>query len=116
MTEQPTTPPFDTGATSAFARHKSRFLSRNFERCGYLRVDIRQAPTGDRLVFAASFTLDAVRRWHRVESALNLPLSDDVEEAFAALFERLEDGIGTARIAQLFAPLGAAGRPASDGG
>lgn len=107
-------PPFDTDTASAFARHKSRFLSRNLDRCGYLRVDMRPAPNGDRLVFAASFTLDAVRRWHKVESAVDLPLSDDVEGAFAALFEQLEDGIGTARIAQLFAPLGVAGRQLSD--
>ncbi len=107
-------PPFDRDTASAFARHKSRFLSRNLDRCGYLRVDVRSAPSGNRLVFAASFTLDAVRRWHQVESAVDLPLSDDVEGAFTALFERLEDGIGTARIAQLFAPLDPTRRQLSD--
>lgn len=114
MTVLSSEPPVGGDLTSALEREKHRFLSRNLERCGYLRVVVEPASSGNRLVLAASFTLDAARRWHRVEALLPPPDDAASEPRIAEAFGQLDDGIGAARIAQLFAPLSAAERRVSN--
>lgn len=90
---------------------KSRFLARNLDRCGYLRVVLEPADADDRVVIAATFTLDTVRHWHRVEAFIEGPQPDgDLDRSVSRVFETLEDGISTARIAHLFAPHSLASR------
>lgn len=88
----------------AIERGKSQFVSAHLEQCGYLRVVVTLDTDERQAVMSASFTLDGTRRWHKVETALDLDRSgpEDVDSAF----RRLADGIGAARIAELFKPLG----------
>lgn len=113
MTVLSSAPPVGGDLTTALEREKHRFLSRNLERCGYLRVVVEPSVSGNRLVLAASFTLDAARRWHRVEAPLSPAGEAASEPRIAEAFGQLDDGIGAARIAQLFAPLTAAQRQAA---
>ena len=113
MTGLSSGPPVGGDITNVLEREKSRFLSRNLDRCGYLRVVVEPEVSGDRLVIAASFTLDAARRWHRVEAVLALASEAGSGPRIAEAFDQLDDGIGAARIAQLFAPLTAAQRMAA---
>ena len=97
--------PLDEGdLASTLVREKTRFVAANIERCGYLKVLITPEPADKTVVLTASFTLDGTRRWHRVETSVDAERSgeDDVKAAF----RRLADGIGAARIAGLFSPLG----------
>ena len=92
---------------AALEREKSRFLARNLDRCGYLRVQFEADHEDEQLVIAVSFTLDAARHWHRVEAVLQTggtAGSDEAEPRILEVFNRLDDGIGAARIAQLFRP------------
>lgn len=104
MRQHRATPLDDEDLASALVREKSRFVAANIERCGYLKVLITPEPADKSVVITASFTLDGTRRWHKVETAIDAERSG--EEDVKAAFRRLADGIGAARIAGLFKPLG----------
>lgn len=82
---------------------KFAFVSRNLERCGYLRVIRETDETDGAMVLTVSFTLDGTRKWHSVDAVIDpaQAQAQDVKDAF----RRLEDGIGAARIARLFGPV-----------
>ena len=85
-------------------REKSRFVAANIERCGDLKVLIATEPADKSVILTASFTLAGTRRWHKVVTAIDAERS--VAADVVAAFRRLADGIGAARIADLFKPLG----------
>lgn len=95
----------------AMEREKHSFLARNLDRCGYLRVQFEASWSGDILI-VANFTLDGSSQWHRSEARLSLarPGEAGLEPRIVEAFALLEEGIGTSRIARLFAPLTAAQR------
>lgn len=104
-------PEWTSEIEAALEREKSRFVARNLDRCGYLRVQLEPSGTGGRRLISASFTLDSTRRWFRVEAVLEREAVTDVE--IAGLFARLEDDMGAMRLAQLFAPMTEAQRLAT---
>lgn len=83
-------------------KEKFAFVSRNLERCGYLKVIREDDATDGAVVLTVSFTLDGTRRWHSAEAVIDPRRAQAVDVANA--FQRLEDGIGAARIARLFGP------------
>lgn len=85
-------------------REKSRFVAANIERCGDLKVLIATEPADRSVILTASFTLAGTRHWHKVVTAIDAERSTAADVASA--FRRLADGIGAARIAALFKPLG----------
>ncbi len=96
---------------SILEREKRLFLARNLDRCGYLRVQFESSWSGEILI-VATFTLEQAHHWHRAEAKLSLTESGEagLEPRIVEAFARLDEGIGTARIARLFAPLNAAQR------
>lgn len=94
--------------TAAFERQKREFLTRNAARCPYLLVQLQPDLPQRRLTLIASFALSPDRAWQQVETQIpiaGLQAESGPEPRFAEAFGRLDDGIGAARIARLFAPL-----------
>jgi hypothetical protein len=104
-------PEWTSEIEAALDREKSRFLARNLDRCGYLRVQLEPPDATGRRLVSASFTLDSTRRWFRVEAEMQREAVTDHE--ISALFARLEDDMGAMRLAQLFSPMTEAQRLAS---
>jgi hypothetical protein len=93
--------------TAAFERTKQAFLTRNAERCPYVLVQVQPDLANQRLTLVASYAFSDARDWQQVEA--HIPIAALTAEAgpelrFAEAFVRLDDGIGAARIARLFAP------------
>lgn len=106
----------DTTA-EALAREKSHFLARNADRCMHLVVRIVPGDEQEGLVIRAAFTLDEARAWHEVEafvSSRDLTPEAGPDRCLITAFGQLDDGISTARIARLFAPLSVGQRIAVD--
>lgn len=85
-------------------KEKFAFVARNLERCGYLKVIRETDETDGALLLTVSFTLDGTRRWHSADAVIDPRRAQAVDVVNA--FQRLEDGIGAARIARLFGPAG----------
>jgi hypothetical protein len=102
--------------TAAFEREKHDFLTRNAGRCPYLLVQLQPDLGEKRLTLIASFAFSLDRQWQQVET--HVPIAALQAEAgpeprFVEAFARLDDGIGAARIARLFAPRTTAQRVAA---
>lgn len=98
-------PPLAADALDDLIEHeKFAFVSRNLERCCYLKVSREVDEVDGALLLTVSFTLDGTRRWHSAEAIIEPSRAQpqDVTNAF----QRLEDGIGAAHIARLFGPTG----------
>ncbi len=102
-------PPGPVGEiTVAFERQKHGFLARNAGRCPYLLVQLQPDLPGRRLTLIASYAFSADRAWQQVETHISIAaLQAEIgpEPRFVEAFNRLDDGIGAARIARLFSPL-----------
>lgn len=101
--------------TAAFEREKHRFLTRHAETCPYLLVQVQSDLPNRRLTVIASYAFSAARAWQQVEtqvSIASLQVEAGPEPRFAEAFAELDEGIGAARIARLFAPRTAAQRMA----
>lgn len=101
--------------TAAFERQKHRFLARHAGQCPYLLVQLQPDFANRRFTLIASFAFSLARNWQQVET--HVPIAGHEAEAgpeprFAEAFARLDDGIGAARIAKLFAPRSTAHRMA----
>jgi hypothetical protein len=102
--------------TAAFEREKQRFLTRNAEQCPYLLVQLQPDLPNRRLTLIASYAFSLARQWQQVETQIplaTLQAEAGPEPRFAEAFARLDDGIGAARIARLFAPRTSAQRMAT---
>ena len=94
--------------TAAFERQKREFLASNAARCPYLLVQLQPDMPRHRLTLIASFAFSPDRAWQQVETQVpiaGLQAESGPKHYFAEAFGRLDDGIGAARIARLFAPL-----------
>lgn len=94
--------------TAAFERQKREFLTRNATRCPYLLVQLQPDLPGRRLTLIASFAFSPDRQWQQVETQIpiaGLQAESGPEPRFVEAFGCLDDGIGAARLARLFAPL-----------
>jgi hypothetical protein len=100
--------PVPAGAiTAAYELEKSRFLARNAERCPYLLIQLQPEIAERRLAIIASYAFSDARDWHQVETHVQLAalqVEAGPEPSLVEAFARLDDGIGAARIARLFAP------------
>jgi hypothetical protein len=106
---------FDETA-AVIERERALFVARNADLCSHLLVRMDPGGPGDDLVIRAAFTLDGLRTWHQVEARVprcELSLESGPDRGVITAFGRLDDGIGAARIARLFAPLTAAQRMAT---
>jgi hypothetical protein len=79
---------------------------------------VRFGPDGTdkNLIITAAFAFDEVRTWHQVEAvvpAQELRREAGPDRSLIEAFGLLDEGISTARIARLFAPLGLAQRMAA---
>ena len=102
--------------TTAYEREKQRFLARNAGQCPYLLVQLQPDLPAKRITLIASFAFSLDRAWQQVETHMpiaSLQAEAGPEPRFADAFARLDDGIGAARIARLFAPLTEAQRIAA---
>lgn len=102
--------------SNTLAREKALFMARNTERCRHLLVRFEADEVARRLVITAAFAFDEMRNWHRVD--VSVPADELHREAgpdmsLIEAFGRLDEGISTARIARLFAPLNMAQRMAA---
>ncbi len=93
--------------TAAFERQKHAFLARHAAECPYLLVQLQPDVPARRLTLIASYSFSTDRAWQQAET--QVPIADLQADAgsevrFAEAFARLDDGIGAARIARLFAP------------
>lgn len=96
------------GITAAFERQKRALLARNAARCPYLLVQLQADLAHRRLILVASFAFSPDREWQQVETHIriaDLQAESGADQALGDAFGRLDDGIGAARIARLFAPL-----------
>ena len=102
--------------TAAFEREKHNFLARHAEEFPYLLVQVQPDLPNRRLTLIASYALSAARDWRQVETHIGLAALQSgagPEPPFAEAFAQLDEGIGAARIARLFAPRTAAQRMAT---
>lgn len=93
--------------TAAFERQKHAFLVRHAAECPYLLVQLQPDLPARRLTLIVSYSFSADREWQQVETQVpiaSLAAGSFPEALFAEAFARLDDGIGAARIARLFAP------------
>jgi hypothetical protein len=93
--------------TAAFERQKHAFLVRHAAECPYLLVQLQPDLPARRLILIVSYSFSADREWQQVETQVpiaGLAAGSRPEALFAEAFARLDDGIGAARIARLFAP------------
>lgn len=93
---------------TALAREKALFIARNNERCRHLLVRFEADESARSLVLTAAFALDETRNWQQVEvsiAAAELHREAGPDMSLIAAFGQLDDGISTARIARLFAPM-----------
>jgi hypothetical protein len=116
MSAQTTSPALAETTTAAIEREKALFIARNAERCSHLLVRLEPRHSTADLVIRAAFTLDEVRTWHQVEVVVpqrELAMEAGPDRGLIAAFGQLDDGIGAARIARLFAPMTSAQRMAA---
>ncbi|MDC9826057.1 hypothetical protein PRN20_20160 [Devosia sp. ZB163] len=100
----------------ALEREKALFISRNEDRCSHLLVRFGPDKGDKHLVITAAFAFDEARVWHQVQTEVpadDLRREAGPDHALIAAFGELDDGISTARIARLFAPLNVARRMAA---
>ncbi|RYH13006.1 MAG: hypothetical protein EON57_02755 [Alphaproteobacteria bacterium] len=102
--------------TAAFEREKHRFLTRHAQQCPYLLVQLLPDLPNRRLTLVASYAFSSAREWQQVDTQIAiaaLHAKAGPEPGFAEAFACLDEGIGAARIARLFAPRTAAQRMAA---
>jgi hypothetical protein len=93
--------------TAAFERQKHNFLARHAVECPYLLVQLQPDLPGRRLTVIVSYALSADRAWQQAETHVaiaELQTAPAPEVRFAEAFARLDEAMGAARIARLFAP------------
>jgi hypothetical protein len=93
--------------TAAFERQKHAFLARHEAECPYLLVQLQPDLPARQLTLVVSYSFSADREWQQAETQVpiaGLDAGSGPEARFAEAFARLDEGIGAARIARLFAP------------